>query len=165
LTPGFVFVPYGEVAALEKAITPDTVAFLVEPIQAEGGVLIPPKGYLTKVSEVCRKNNVLLMLDEIQTGLGRTGKMFAYQHDSEVKPDVLILGKALSGGFYPVSAVVSSREILGVFRPGDHGSTFGGNPLACAIAREALRVIMDEKLVERSAELGHYFREKLTVLS
>jgi ornithine--oxo-acid transaminase len=164
LTPGFVFVPYGEVAALEKAITPDTVAFLVEPIQAEGGVLIPPKGYLTKVSEVCRKNNVLLMLDEIQTGLGRTGKMFAYQHDSEVKPDVLILGKALSGGFYPVSAVVSSREILGVFRPGDHGSTFGGNPLACAIAREALRVIMDEKLVERSAELGHYFREKLTTI-
>jgi ornithine--oxo-acid transaminase len=161
LTPGFVFVPYGDAAALERAITPHTAAFLVEPIQAEGGVLIPPKGYLTKASEICHKNRVLLMLDEIQTGLGRTGKMFGYQHDPEVKPDVLVLGKALSGGFYPVSAVVSSREILGVFQPGHHGSTFGGNPLACAIAREALRVIMDEKLTERSAELGHYFRERL----
>jgi ornithine--oxo-acid transaminase len=163
-TPGFVFVPYGDAEALQKAITPNTVAFLVEPIQAEGGILIPPKGYLSKASEICRKNRVLLMLDEIQTGLGRTGKFFAYQYDADVKPDVLVLGKALSGGFYPVSAVVASREVLGVFQPGHHGSTFGGNPLAAAIARESLRVIIDEKLTERSAELGQYFREKLQTI-
>lgn len=164
LTPGFVFVPFGDVKALEKAITPNTVAFLVEPIQAEGGVLIPPAGYLAKAGEICRKNNVLVMFDEIQTGLGRTGKMFAYQHDTGAKPDVLILGKALSGGFYPVSAVVANSETLGVFQPGHHGSTFGGNPLACAVSREALRVIIDEKLVERSAEMGHYFRERLQTI-
>jgi ornithine--oxo-acid transaminase len=161
LTPGFVIVPYGDAKALENAITPNTVAFLVEPIQGEAGILIPPKGFLAAASEICHKNNVLYIMDEIQTGLGRTGKMFAYQHESGVQPDMLIVGKALSGGFYPVSAVVAKREVLGVFKPGDHGSTFGGNPLACAIAREALRVIVDEKLADRSAEMGHYFKERL----
>jgi ornithine--oxo-acid transaminase len=159
-----VFVKYGDIAALEKAITPNTVAFLVEPIQAEGGVLIPPAGYLARATEICQKNNVLLMFDEIQTGLGRTGKMFAYQYDSGAKPDILILGKALSGGFYPVSAVVARKEALEIFKPGHHGSTFGGNPLACAIAREALRVIIDENLVQRSAEMGKYFQEKLRTI-
>jgi ornithine--oxo-acid transaminase len=164
LTPGFVIIPYGDVKALERAITPNTVAFLVEPIQGEAGILIPPKGFLTAASEICRKNNLLYILDEIQTGLGRTGKMFAFQHEANVRPDMLIVGKALSGGFYPVSAVVSSREILGVFKPGDHGSTFGGNPLACAIAREALRVLVDEELADRSAEMGHYFKERLQTI-
>lgn len=164
-TPGFVFVPYGDSEALARAITPHTAAFLVEPIQGEGGILIPPKGYLAKVQGICQQNKVLVMMDEIQTGLGRTGKLFAYQHEPGVKPDVLILGKALSGGFYPVSAVVSSRAILGNFRPGDHGSTFGANPLACAVAREALRVLQEEKLVERSAELGHYFLERLRTIN
>jgi len=164
LTPGFVVIPYGDVKAIEKAITPNTVAFMVEPIQGEAGILMPPKGFLAAASEICRKNNVMYILDEIQTGLGRTGKMFAYQHEENVHPDMLIVGKALSGGFYPVSAVVSSREILGVFKPGDHGSTFGGNPLACAIARESLRVLVEEKLAERSAEMGHYFREKLQTI-
>ncbi len=161
LTPGFVFVPFGDADALAKAITPNTAAFLVEPIQGEGGIGVPPKGYFTKASAICKANNVLLVMDEIQTGLGRTGKMFAYQHDPEVHPDVLILGKALSGGFYPVSAVVANKDILGLFRPGDHGSTFGANPLACAIARTALKVIVEEKLVQRSDELGRYFLEKL----
>ena len=160
-TPGFVMIPYGEVEALKRAITPNTAAFLVEPIQGEGGVLMPPKGYLTAAYELCRKNNVLFACDEIQTGLGRTGKLFAYQHEEGVKPDLLILGKALSGGFYPVSAVVGSREALGVMRPGDHGSTFGANPLACAVARAALRVLAEEKLVQNSAQLGHYFLEQL----
>lgn len=164
LTPGFVVVPYGDAKAVENAITANTVAFLVEPIQGEAGILIPPKGYLSTVSGICRSNKVLYILDEIQTGLGRTGKMFAYTHDANVRPDMLIVGKALSGGFYPVSAVVSSREILGVLKPGDHGSTFGGNPLACAIARAALRVIVDEKLPERSAEMGHYFKERLQTI-
>ncbi|MCG3158686.1 MAG: Ornithine aminotransferase [bacterium] len=163
-TPGFVFVPYGDSEALARAITPHTAAFLVEPIQGEGGILIPPKGYLAKVQEICQQNKVLVMMDEIQTGLGRTGKLFAYQHEAGVKPDVLILGKALSGGFYPVSAVVSSKAILGNFRAGDHGSTFGANPLACAVARAALRVLQEEKLVERSAELGHYFLERLRTI-
>jgi len=161
LTPGFVFIPYGDAEALAKAINPNTAAFLVEAIQGEGGVLIPPKGYLAKANQICREKNVLLMLDEIQTGLGRTGKMFGYQHEAEVKPDVLILGKALSGGYYPISAVVAKREVLENFRPGDHGSTFGGNPLACAIGREALKVLIEEKLVEKSAELGRYFLERL----
>lgn len=164
LTPGFVIVPYGDAQALADAVTPNTVAFLVEPIQGEAGILIPPKGYLTAALEICRKNNVLYIMDEIQTGLGRTGKMFAYNYEDKVCPDMLIVGKALSGGFYPVSAVVSSRDILGVFKPGDHGSTFGGNPLACAIAREALRVIVEEKLPERSAEMGHYFKERLQTI-
>jgi ornithine--oxo-acid transaminase len=152
---GFREVPFGDIEALRSAITPQTCAFLVEPIQGEAGILLPPAGYLRQAAELCRQNNVLLMLDEIQSGLGRTGKLFAYMHEG-VLPDVVIIGKALSGGFYPVSAVLSSREILGVFHPGDHGSTFGGNPLACAIARAALRVIVEEDLPGRSAELGEY---------
>lgn len=164
LTPGFVFIPYGDAEALAHAITPNTAAFLLEPIQGEGGIVMPPDGYLTQVSKICRAQNVLLMMDEIQTGLGRTGRLFAYQHEPEVRIDVLILGKALSGGFYPVSAVLSSKEILGLFRPGDHGSTFGANPLACAVAREALKVLVEEKLVERSAELGKYFLDRLNTL-
>lgn len=152
---GFREVPFGNAEALRRAITPSTCAFLVEPIQGEAGILIPPAGYLRQVAEICRENNILLILDEIQSGLGRTGKLFAYEHE-DIRPDVLILGKALGGGYYPISAVLSSKEVLGVFRPGDHGSTFGGNPLACAIARAALGVIVDEKLPERSAELGEY---------
>lgn len=163
-TPGFVFIPYGDIDALARAITPNTAAFLVEPIQGEGGILIPPKGYLNKVQELCRAQNVLVLMDEIQTGLGRTGKLFAYQHEAGVKPDVLILGKALSGGFYPVSAVISTKAILGNFKPGDHGSTFGANPLACAVGREALKVLIEEKLTERSAQLGHYFLERLRTI-
>lgn len=157
---GFRNVPFGDVEALRKAITPDTCAFLVEPIQGEAGIILPPAGYLREVANICRENNVLLILDEIQSGLGRTGKLFAYMHD-QIKPDVLIIGKALSGGFYPVSAVLSSREVLGVFQPGDHGSTFGGNPLACAVARAALRVVIDEDLPTRSAELGTHALAKL----
>ena len=153
--PGFRIVPFGDAEALRRAITPNTCAFLVEPIQGEAGIIVPPEGYLRKAAEICRENNVLLMVDEIQSGLGRTGKLFAYMYDG-ITPDVVIVGKALSGGFYPVSAVLSSREILGVFAPGDHGSTFGGNPLACAIARAALKVIVDEDLPARSAELGEY---------
>jgi ornithine--oxo-acid transaminase len=160
---GFVHVPFGDVEALRAAITPETCAFLVEPIQGEAGIIVPPEGYLREVAEICRANNVLLIVDEIQSGLGRTGKLFAYMHD-EIVPDVVIVGKALSGGFYPVSAVLSSREVLGVFRPGDHGSTFGGNPLACAVARAALKVIVEEKLAERSAELGEYALERLSAM-
>jgi ornithine--oxo-acid transaminase len=152
---GFRQVPFGDIESLRRAITPNTAAFLIEPIQGEAGIIVPPEGYLRQVAALCRENNVLLMLDEIQSGLGRTGKLFAYMHEN-ITPDVVIIGKALSGGFYPVSAVLSSREILGVFRPGDHGSTFGGNPLACAIARAALKVIVDEDLSARSAELGEY---------
>lgn len=163
-TPGFKLVPYGDSQAIAQAITPNTAAIMLEPIQGEGGILIPPQGYLKEVQEICRQNNVLFILDEIQTGLGRTGKMFAYQHEAGVKPDMLIMGKALSGGFYPVSAVASSKEILGVFKPGDHGSTFGGNPLAAAIAIEALNVLVEEKLPERSAELGGYLMEKLQTI-
>ena len=159
-TPGFVNVPYGDAGAIEKAITPNTAAVLLEPIQGEGGVIIPPEGYLKKVAEICQKNNVLLMADEIQTGLGRTGKLFASEHEG-VRPDVMILGKAMAGGFYPVSAVLTDRELLGLFNPGEHGSTFGGNPLAAAVARAALRVIREERLAERSLELGEYFMEQL----
>ncbi len=159
-TPGFVTVPYGDASALEQAITPDTAAFLVEPIQGEGGVIIPPAGYLKKVAEICRKNNVLLIADEIQTGLGRTGKLFASDHEG-VRPDILVVGKALSGGFYPVSAVLADSPVLGLFQPGEHGSTFGGNPLAAAIARAALRVIREENLAGRADELGTYFVEQL----
>ncbi len=155
-TPGFVPVPFGEISALEKVITPNTCAFLVEPIQAEAGILIPPPGYLKAAAALCKKNKVLFVLDEIQTGLGRTGRKFACDHEG-VRPDMFILGKALSGGFYPVSAVVSSRELLSVFEPGSHGSTFGGNPLACAIARTALWVLGDEQLAQRSDELGTWF--------
>jgi ornithine--oxo-acid transaminase len=161
--PGFKVIPYGDAEALRKAITPNTCAFLVEPIQGEAGVLIPPAGFLREAAEICSQNRVLLMTDEIQSGLGRTGKLFAYMHEG-ITPDVLIVGKALAGGFYPVSAVLASREILGVITPGDHGSTFGGNPLGCAIARTALRVLMEEKMVERSAELGAYFLSRLQSL-
>lgn len=159
-TPGFKIIPFGDADALRAAITPNTCAFLVEPIQGEAGILIPSEGYLAEVEEICRANRVLLMVDEIQSGLGRTGKLFAYMHE-DIHPDLLIVGKALAGGFYPVSAVLASKEILGVYRPGDHGSTFGGNPLGCAVARTALRVLVEEKMVERSAELGGYFLEKL----
>ena len=159
-TPGFVMIPYGDSAALEAAITPNTVAFLVEPIQGEGGVVVPPQGYLHEAAEICRRNDVLFMADEIQTGLGRTGRLLACEYE-DVRPDVLILGKALSGGFYPVSAVMTDREILGLMRPGDHGSTFGGNPLGAAIGRSALKVLVDEQLVERSQEMGAYFTGRL----
>ena len=162
-TPGFKAIPFGDVDALRKAITPRTCAFLVEPIQGEAGIVIPPAGFLKEAAEVCRENGVLLMADEIQSGLGRTGKLFAYMHEG-IRPDVLIIGKALAGGFYPVSAVLASKEILGVYQPGDHGSTFGGNPLGCAIARTALRILVEEKLVERSAELGAYFLALLKTL-
>ena len=158
---GFKVVPFGDAAALRAAITPNTCGFLVEPIQGEAGIIVPPEGYLREVAAICREQDVLLMADEIQSGLGRTGKLFAYQHDGIV-PDVLILGKALSGGYYPVSAVLASRAILGLFQPGDHGSTFGGNPLACAVARAALSVLVDEKLVQRSAELGPFFMDELS---
>ena len=159
-SPGFKQIPFGDAEALRSAITPNTCAFLVEPIQGEAGIIIPPAGYLREVAAICKENIVLLIVDEIQSGLGRTGKLFAYMHE-EIVPDVVIVGKALSGGFYPVSAVLASREVLGVFRPGDHGSTFGGNPLACAVARAALRVIVEEKLSERSANLGDYALERL----
>jgi ornithine--oxo-acid transaminase len=159
-TPGFTLVPYGDTDALERAITPNTVAFLFEPIQGEGGVVIPPEGYIRRAREICTHHNVLMMADEIQSGLGRTGKLLACEHEG-VRPDVVMLGKALSGGMYPVSAVLASREVLGVFDPGDHGSTFGGNPLACIVAREALKVIVEEHLCERAAELGEYLIARL----
>ncbi len=160
-TPGFVVVKYGDADALEKAITSNTAAVMLEPIQGEAGVVIPPAGYLKKVAEICKKNNVLFIADEIQTGLGRTGKLFA-SHYEDVRPDVVIVGKALSGGFYPVSAVLADKALLGLFKPGEHGSTFGGNPLGAAVARAALRVIRDEKLAERSQKLGEYFMEQLS---
>ena len=162
-TPGFKIIPFGDSHALREAITPNTCAFLVEPIQGEAGIVIPPDGFLREAAQICRENRVLLMLDEIQSGLGRTGKLFAYMHDG-ITPDVLIVGKALAGGFYPVSAVLASREIMGVFKPGDHGSTFGGNPLACALARTALQVLVEEDLVAQSAKLGAYFLECLQSL-
>jgi ornithine--oxo-acid transaminase len=158
--PGFVMIPFGDSAALQAAITPNTVAFLFEPIQGEGGVIVPREGFLKDAADICARNKVLLVADEIQTGLGRTGRLFASEHEG-VRPDVVVIGKALSGGFYPVSAVLSDREILGLFRPGDHGSTFGGNPLAAAIARAALKVISKEHLINRSAELGAYFKGRL----
>jgi ornithine--oxo-acid transaminase len=159
-TPGFVMIPYGDADALKNAITPNTVAFLVEPIQGEGGVILPAAGFLKQAAEICAEHNVLLVADEIQTGLGRTGKLFACDHEG-VRPDMVIIGKALSGGFYPVSAVVADRKILGLFKPGDHGSTFGGNPLGAAVGRAALQVLVDEGLVGRSQELGDYFKGRL----
>ena len=161
--PGFEVIPFGDPDALEQAIDDDTVGFLVEPVQGEAGVIVPPPGYLRNVREICTRHRVLLMLDEVQTGFGRTGRLFAFQHEG-IEPDVLILGKALSGGVVPASAVVARREVLGVFRPGDHGSTFGGNPLACAVGRAAMRVVVDEKLPERAEELGTYFRGRLEEL-
>jgi ornithine--oxo-acid transaminase len=160
-TKGFVTVPYGDADAIANAITTNTAAVLLEPIQGEGGVIIPPNGYLKNVAEICKKNNVLFMADEIQTGLGRTGKLFAMQHEG-VRPDVTIIGKALAGGFYPVSAVLSDKEVLGLITPGEHGSTFGGNPLGAAIARAAMKVIVEDNLVQRAAELGEYFIEQLS---
>jgi ornithine--oxo-acid transaminase len=161
--PGFDLVPYGDVDAVERAVTDDTVAFLVEPLQGEGGIVAPPEGYLTAAREICTDNNVLLVADEIQSGLGRTGKMLCCEHEG-VRPDAVTLGKALSGGMYPVSAVLSSAEIMDVFTPGDHGSTFGGNPLGCAVAREALRVIVEEDLCARAAELGAYMLAELAAI-
>jgi ornithine--oxo-acid transaminase len=155
-TPGFNVIPYGDAAAFEAAITPKTVAFLVEPIQGEAGVIIPPKGYLKRVREICTQQNVMLVLDEIQTGLGRTGKLLAEEHEG-VEADLTLIGKALSGGFYPVSAVLSNSEVMNVLQPGEHGSTFGGNPLACAVARTALRVIIDEGMIENAEKMGAVF--------
>ncbi len=164
-TPGFKVIPFGDADALRGAITPNTCAFLVEPIQGEAGIVIPP----ARLPEAGRRSlppatTCCSIADEIQSGLGRTGKLFAYMHEG-VRPDMVIVGKALSGGFYPVSAVLSSKEVLGVFHPGDHGSTFGGNPLGCAVARAALQVLVEEKLVERSAELGDYFLQQLQTLA
>ncbi len=159
-TPGFKVIPYGDAIALEAAITPETVGFLVEPIQGEAGVIIPPDGYLREVKEICNQHNVTLIFDEIQTGLGRTGKLLADRHEN-AEPDVTLIGKALAGGYYPVSAVLSNSEVLGVLRPGEHGSTFGGNPLACAVANTALNVLVEEKMVENSAEMGAYFLKAL----
>lgn len=158
--PGFKIIPFGDAAALEDAITPNTVAFLVEPIQGEAGVIIPPAGYFTEVRELCTANNLMLVLDEIQTGLGRTGRLLAEQHEG-IEADVTLLGKALSGGFYPVSAVLSNNEVLGTLRPGQHGSTFGGNPLACAVARAAIRVLVEEGMIENAARQGARFLEGL----
>lgn len=163
-TPGFVTVPYGETKAIESSITPQTAAILVEPIQGEAGVIIPPEGYLQEVRKLCDQSNVLLLADEIQTGLGRTGKLFAYQHE-EIRPDMVIIGKALSGGMYPVSAVLADRPLMDLFQPGEHGSTFGGNPLGAAVAIEALNVLVDEKLIDNAAVLGAYALQRLRQLS
>lgn len=155
-TPGFTSVPFGDAEALERAITPNTVGVLLEPIQGEAGVIVPPQGYLTAVRSACDRHDVVMVLDEIQTGLGRTGKLLAEEHDG-IEADVTLIGKALSGGYYPISAVLSNKEVLGVFMPGDHGSTFGGNPLACAVARTALKVLVDEGMIENASRLGDYF--------
>lgn len=160
LTPGFISLPYGDAEAIRRAITPNTAGVMIEPIQGENGVIMPPKGYLKEMRAICNEANVLFIADEIQTGLGRTGKLFACDHE-DVKPDVMIIGKALAGGFYPVSAVMTDQSILGLFQPGEHGSTFGGNPLGSAIARAALRVITDENLIENAAILGEYFMDQL----
>lgn len=159
-TPGFKVVPFGDATALEKAITPNTVGFLVEPVQGEAGVIVPPPGYLAAAKAVCQKNNVVFILDEIQTGLGRTGKLLAEEHD-HIEADLSIIGKALSGGFYPISAVLSNLEVLGVLRPGEHGSTFGGNPLACAVARTALKVLIEDGMIDNAAKMGDYFMSQL----
>jgi ornithine--oxo-acid transaminase len=159
-TPGFTVIPFGDADALEAAITPDTVAFLAEPVQGEAGVIIPPKGYLKRVREICTRKNVLMILDEIQTGLGRTGKLLAEEHEG-VQADLTLIGKALSGGFYPVSAVLSNEAVLGLLQPGQHGSTFGGNPLACAVARAALKVLVEENMIGNAAAMGAYFLEQL----
>jgi ornithine--oxo-acid transaminase len=163
-TAGFELVEYGNIAAMERAITPNTVAVLIEPIQGEGGVIMPPQGYLEAVRRLCTKHNALLILDEIQTGLGRTGKLFAADWEG-VRADVVTLGKALSGGFYPVSTVLADDAIMGVFNPGDHGSTFGGNPLACAVANEALSVLIDEGLIENARAQGDYLMESLSEIN
>jgi ornithine--oxo-acid transaminase len=163
LAPGFKLIPYDNIEALKQTITPNTVGFLVEPIQGEAGILIPKPGYLAKAREICQANNILFMLDEIQTGLGRTGKMFCYEYKN-IKPDILIVGKALGGGCIPVSGMLGSAEIMSVFQPGTHGSTFGGNPLACAIGKAALEVIVEEDLPRKASENGAYFKEKLNTI-
>jgi ornithine--oxo-acid transaminase len=160
-TPGFATVPYGNADAIAAAITPNTAAVMIEPIQGEAGVIIPPEGYLRQIRALCSQNNVLMIADEIQTGLGRTGKLFACQHEN-VRPDITVIGKALSGGFYPVSAVLADPELLGLFQAGEHGSTFGGNPLACAVARASLKVIVEEKLIENAAVQGKYLMDLLS---
>ena len=162
-TPGFKVVPFGDIEAFERAITPNTVGFLVEPIQGEGGIIVPPAGYLRQVRALCTERRVLLITDEIQTGLGRTGTLLAEEHEGVVS-DLTLIGKALSGGLYPISAVLSDKEVLGVFQPGDHGSTYGGNPLACAVARVALRVLVEEKMVENAAAMGAYFMDGLRAI-
>jgi ornithine--oxo-acid transaminase len=160
-TDGFITIPYGDADALSKSITPNTAAILVEPIQGEAGVIVPPEGYLQQIRDLCVENKILFIADEIQTGLGRTGALFACDHEA-VRPDVMIVGKALSGGFYPVSAVLSDQSIMELFQPGEHGSTFGGNPLGAAVARAALKVITDENLIQNSARIGEYFSERLS---
>ncbi|MEM7049585.1 MAG: ornithine--oxo-acid transaminase [Acidobacteriota bacterium] len=162
-TPGFRILPYGDIDAVREAITPNTAAVLIEPIQGEGGIILPQDGFLAELREVTQEHRVLLMLDEIQSGLGRTGKMFAYEHEG-IRPDVVIIGKALSGGLYPVSAILADDEVMGVFHPGDHGSTYGGNPVAAAVARTALRVLIDEDLIGNSARLGDYLMERLQAI-
>jgi len=162
-TPGFKILPYGDLSAIEKAIGPNTAAVLVEPIQGESGIVLPPAGYLRGIEELCRRNRVLFVCDEIQAGLGRTGKLFAFQHEG-VRPDVVIVGKALGGGFYPISGILADDDVMQVFHPGDHGSTFGGNPMACAVAREALKVLVEEKMIENSAVEGEYFLARLRTL-
>jgi ornithine--oxo-acid transaminase len=164
LTPGFRIVRYGDIEDLRAAITPNPAACLVEPIQGEAGIIIPPEGYIREAAKLCRENNVLMICDEIQSGLGRSGRLFAFEYE-EIRPDIVIVGKALGGGFYPVSAVLADSEVLGVFAPGDHGSTFGGNPLAAAVARASLRVLVEENLIERSRELGAYFLERLRAIA
>jgi ornithine--oxo-acid transaminase len=163
-TPGFKVVPYGDAAALERAITPNTVGFLFEPVQGEAGVIIPPTGYLKAVREICTHHNVLMISDEVQTGLGRTGKLLMQDHEG-VRADIVQLGKALSGGFYPISAVLSSNAVMDVFQPGQHGSTFGGNPLAAAVGRAAIRVLHEENLVENAAVMGEYFQDQLAEIN
>lgn len=164
--PGFTLLPYGDGDAVEAAFAENhqnIAAVLIEPIQGEGGIIVPPDGYLARLRELTRRHNALLIADEIQSGLGRTGKLFAYEHE-DIRPDVVIVGKALSGGFYPVSAILSDREVMDVFRPGDHGSTYGGNPVAAAVAETALAVLVEEGMIERSAELGAYLMERLAAL-
>ena len=163
-TPGFIMIPYNDLDALEKAITPNTAAFLVEPIQGEAGVIVPDDGYLKEVSRICAENNVLLIADEIQTGFCRTGKMFCFQHDN-IKPDIVLVGKALGGGLMPVSGAIGSKEVMDVMKPGNHGSTFGGNPLACAVGTAALEVLIDEKLDVAAQEMGEYFMGQLEAMN
>jgi ornithine--oxo-acid transaminase len=162
-TPGFTLLPYGDLEAAAKAMNPNVVGILVEPIQGESGIIIPPDGYLKGLRDLCREHNALLICDEIQSGLGRTGKLFAFEHE-EARPDIVIIGKALAGGFYPVSAILADQDVMGVFTPGDHGSTFGGNPLGCAVASEALNVLVDEKMIENSAKLGGHFMDRLRTI-
>jgi ornithine--oxo-acid transaminase len=162
-TPGFKIIPFGDAQALEDAITPHTVAFLVEPIQGEAGIIIPPDGYLREVRRICTEHDIAMITDEIQTGLGRTGKLLAEEHEG-IEADLTLIGKALSGGFYPISAVLSNREVLGVFQPGDHGSTFGGNPLACAVARMAVKVLIEEGMIENAARMGDYLMGELRAI-